>query len=519
MNNQGYRIPNMGSIQPVATSSNDNMAKILAKLNESVEAGEPAPVVTQLTCPDCGATFTYDNNTNDGTAPHCPMCDTPVGDQAYADGDVTQDPELEVNESVDQEVAQLETTLQEYVSMVDAGNFTEAKALLESVEATVIAENAGEDTEICLEKIVVKVDADGKKTKKKVRTKKVKRTAAQKSALKKARKQANKPGAKKARKKAMKARARMGLNERTIKVALAESIVQHLATAGINNIAKEDLVKVMTESFHAVNEEVAVSDNDKAVTEIENVLANYGIEVLSSNNYTESGVLVVEFVLRDTESDVYLGEICDEVSTVLNADVDYDEPEDLDEEDAQVSVIFYVMPTSETLEEKANCKKKKKVNEGGGKEIKCPKCGSDDTFPTKGGAKKSTDFSKYECEECGILFDPETGKVLKESTNESVDTTKMDMLNESFNAYAGGSDNVRCRINPSFIRAGQVIFDADQNTVFEALTESVDAGKDFASLSIDVLNSQESELAGLRGAKVELSTKGNYYLLRQNPME
>ena len=86
-----------------------------------------------------------------------------------------------------------------------------------------------------------------------------------------------------------------------------------------------------------------------------------------------------------------------------------------------------------------------------------------------------------------------------------------------FESFAGSRSNVRCKLNPAFIKAGQVIFDSDSKTVFQAMTESVacDGGFD---LGIDVCNSANSKLSKLpAGAKVTLSSKGNYYLLKENP--
>ena len=86
-----------------------------------------------------------------------------------------------------------------------------------------------------------------------------------------------------------------------------------------------------------------------------------------------------------------------------------------------------------------------------------------------------------------------------------------------FESFAGGVKNVRCKLNPAFIKPGQVIFDSDSKTVFQALTESV-ATKGGYGLGIEVFNSANNNLAGLNsGARVTLSTKGQYFLLRENP--
>ena len=101
--------------------------------------------------------------------------------------------------------------------------------------------------------------------------------------------------------------------------------------------------------------------------------------------------------------------------------------------------------------------------------------------------------------------------------NESMAVVGGMTLNESFSTYAGGSENVRCRLNPAFIKPGQIIYDADQHTVFKALTEAVHQ-EDAIGLSIDVLNSDDQDLAGISGAEVSITPGGNYYLLKSNPV-
>ena len=87
-------------------------------------------------------------------------------------------------------------------------------------------------------------------------------------------------------------------------------------------------------------------------------------------------------------------------------------------------------------------------------------------------------------------------------------------MNES---VAGGVNNIRCKIHPSFIKAGQVIYDADENTVFTALTESVDYRGNYA-LEVDIENSTNPKLSRLAsGSEISLSSNGRYYLLKNNP--
>ena len=528
-----FKIPNMNEgldLMGEQPTQDDRMLKILQNINKPInEAVDNSPKT--VTCPICGATWTPDVNMEDGTAQVCPMCDhvlNPVS--AKPEGAAEEEPT--VTESVDtSEEAKLEESLASYMDCINSGDSEGAKAILESAEATAICESTEDGVEVMLEKFVIKVDSTGKKTKVKVRTKKMKRTPAQKAALRKARKTANKGAAKKKRKKAMKARARMGLTE-SLRKSRTINAVQKLAESAGVSLDTKALERAINEAYDLSEAEV-ISNDENVLSTLETILNDKGIEVVNSDTEVIDGVIVAHMTVRDTDADVYLGDIADEVAESLQGfDVDYDEPED-DPEDDVVDIDFYFVPV--LTNESANCSIRSEMTEAGpggynskkgpGGRPKCPKCKSDMVSWRGPG-------SKAECEDCGYEWtpratnesancgtkkmkkneseDPEDKMIEKKKCNESVDI---------FESFAGGSDNVRCKIHPAFIKAGQVIYDADEHTVFSALTESVACDGGF-SLAVEVQNSANAELAGLAsGAEVSLSSSGKYFLLKDNPLK
>ena len=476
-----FKIPNMNEgldLMGEQPTQDDRMLKILQNINKPInEAVDTNPKT--VTCPICGATWTPDVNMEDGTAQVCPMCDH-VLNPASAKPEGAAEEEPTVTESVDtSEEAKLEESLASYMDCINSGDSEGAKAILESAEATAICESTDHGVEVMLEKFVIKVDSTGQKTKVKVRTKKMKRTPAQKAALRKARKAANKGAAKKKRKKAMKARARMGLTE-SLRKSRTINAVQKLAESAGVSLDTKALERAINEAYDLSEAEV-ISNDENVLSTLETVLNDKGIEVVSSDTEVIDGVIVAHMTVRDTDADVYLGDIADEVAESLQGfDVDYDEPED-DPEDDVVDIDFYFVPV--LTNESTNCgtKKMKKKNES------------------------------EDCEDCEDPEDDPEGKMTeKKKCNESVDI---------FESFAGGSDNVRCKIHPAFIKAGQVIYDADEHTVFSALTESVACDGGF-SLAVEVQNSANAELAGLAsGAEVSLSSSGKYFLLKDNPLK
>lgn len=470
--NEGFSIPNLaGSVR--ASSSEIG---ILNKLNESHNQPATQPVEESAgtaICPICGATWTPGATTEDGANQMCPMCGSSLTDPTQPGvADPAVEPEQETQ---DIEQAKLESTLQEYVGLIDEGKLAEAKSLLESEEASVICESAEDGTsEVMLEKFVIKVDSSGHKTKKKVRTKKVRRTAAQKAALKKARKTANKGAAKRKRKKAMKARARMGLNESIRKTQISNAVQGLLESEGLSISAKL-LDRTISEAYHMNEAEVQLPE-DKAIGALENIFNNHGFTVVESSAEVIDGVLVVHISVQDNDSEIYLGDVADEVEETLQGySVDYDEP-DMDDEDGIADIDFYFVPQIEV---------------------------SESTDPEKcDPASDPAVEPEQECED--------------KTKNESAPTANP---NEAlFESIAGGTENVRCKMNPAFIKANQLILDAGDQTVFKALTESV-ATADGYKLAIEVCNSNNSQLADLAsGAEVTISSDGDYFLLRNNPL-
>lgn len=477
--NEGFKVPNFSQMDSRQGSEIGILNKMNA-LHESKEVPTPAEdgamnesAGQTATCTKCGATWTPEVTTEDGAGQICPVCGSALTDPSQAG---TQDSVVEDEQTTD-EIAQakLESTLQEYIDLVDAGSIDEAKQLVESEEAAVICESCEDgSTDIMLEKFVIKVGADGKKVKKKVRTKKMKRTAAQKAALKKARRTANNGAAKKKRKKAMKARARMGLNESIRKTQISNAVVQMLESQGMT-IEYKLVEKAINEAYH-MNEAEVQLPADKALSALETILNNYGLAVTESSTEVIDGVLVAHVSVQDVDAEVYLGDIADEVEeSVEGYSVDYDEPEDPDE-DGIVDIDFYFVPAI-TVNENA------------------------DPQPE----------SEPEVGALGECDDPDKSKKL----DEGIQTNDYSALFESF---AGGTDNVRCKMNPAFIKPNQLIFDADEQTVFKALTESV-ATEDGFKLAIEVCNSKNAQLADLApGAEVTLGATGDYFLLRNNPL-
>lgn len=471
--NEGFAIPNLS--KPMMASSSE--IGILNKLNESRNQPTTQPVEESAgtaICPVCGATWTPSTTTEDGANQACPMCGSSLTDP---DQPGVADPAVEPEqETQDIEQAKLESTLQEYVALIDEGKLAEAKSLLESEEASVICESAEDGSEVMLEKFVIKVDSSGHKTKKKVRTKKMKRTSAQKAALKKARKMANKGAAKKKRKKAMKARARMGLNESIRKTQISNAVQDLLESVGAKVDAKA-LERAIHEAYHMNEAEVALPE-EKATSALETIFNNHGFTVVESSAEIIDGVLVVHISVQDNDSEIYLGDVADEVeSTLQGYSVDYDEP-DMDDEDGIADIDFYFVPEISVSNESASCDPEDKSKGEDGEEE-----------PTQECSKKQ---------------------------NESIETPNPNVA--LFESIAGGTENVRCKMNPAFIKANQLILDAGDQTVFKALTESVATDGGY-KLAIEVCNSNNSQLADLAsGAEVTLSSDGDYFLLRNNPL-
>lgn len=444
-----FKIPNMGSnanVMSESVSARDTMSAIV----ESINKVESTPVVNesvaQKKCAMCGATFSFDNETKDGSEPlACPVC-------GFAEDKPAQYSSVETEQEIKES---LEATLDEYLELIESQDFVGAKALLEAEDAVADANADG----VMLEKTKIVVHADGTKEKVKVKTgRKQKMSAAQKAALKKARKAANKGSAKKKRMKAMKVRRKKLGESYEIKQdlsAMLESRGIFLDDDQLSRIVRQE---IMNESTNDV-----ISEEDKVLSAVENILSNKGLEVIESEVGTDEDVIAVDVVVRDTEAEIYLGEISDEIAKELNAEVDYDEPEADEDDESLVELTFYVVPVNK-LKESVEDKEDKK---------------------------------------------PEEDKEEDSAKNESY---------QMFESYAGGVANVRCRINPAFIKKGQVIFDADSKVVFEAMTESIRNGADHR-LTINVLNSLDEKFEGLSGAEVDIEPEGNYFLLKSNPID
>lgn len=413
----------------------DIMNRIIDNLNESVESNK---LDENKTCLNCNSSFVLENK-NESL---CPVCGESIGEK--------------VKDSSDEK---LNNVLEKYIANINDGNIDEANNLLEKSEAKLIV---CEDNDLMLEKIVKVVDSSGNVTKKKVRTKKMKRTAKQKAALRKARKMAQKPSSIKKRKKAMKMRRRKGLGESikdTRTKQITEALNSFLQDEGIITVRKKDILNVITESY-TLNENSKKPDSKKISKELEKVLSSKGLNVLETGIEEDDGVLILSVVVRDCDDEVNLEEVVEELSTKINMDVDYDDPEEDEEDETLYLIDFYVINEEEEIDESIQYK-----------------------------------------------------SIENSNSNSSVN------LSNVSEAYVGGSENIKCKINPSFIKEGQVIFDANKNTVFEALTDSTVNNKGSIELKAKIVNSANSELAVMKeGASVEIPSKANCYLLKTSPL-
>lgn len=487
MNNNNYKIPNLNEgldlMSPSENAQDDCMLRILQNMNKPKainESVEPEAKKT-ATCPECGATWTPEVTMEDGSKQVCPMCDHVCNPESAEDeggAHVEDEPTVKVNESEDhgdedKDEQDLEESFKQYMECIDKGDAAGAKAILESIEATAICESVEDGAvDIMLEKFVIKVNSEGKKTKVKVRTKKVRRTPAQKAALRKARKTANKGAAKKKRKKAMKARARMGLTE-SLRKSRTINAVQKLAESAGVTLDSKALEKAINEAYNLSEAEVMLKD-ENVLSTLETILRNKGIEILDSETEIVDGVIIAHLEVTDTDAEIYLGDVADEVAETLQGyDVDYDEPED-DEEDKVVFIDFYFVPVLTT------------------ESCTAPTVEEEPTTPAT---------------ETPAEVVPEGTAKVTESVEDMVES------------FAGGMDNIRCKINPAFIKQGQVIYDADDHTVFTALTESVACDGGF-SLAVEIQNSANQDLADLAsGAEINLGATGKYFLLKNNPVK
>lgn len=465
--NREFSIKNMNEgldIMPDMPDQNYRMERTLQIMNRMNESANDT--TNAVTCPICGATWVPEVIMEDGTTQICPACDNIVNPEAFK----YTDPAVEV-ESVSDAKDDLEDAFDDYIDCVNCNDAEGAKAVLESADAKAIYNSVGRDLEVMLEKFVIKVDANGKKQKVKVRTGKAKKLSAkQKAALKKARKKANTGAAKKARKKAMKNRARMGLN------------------------------KKVNEAMEALNNLPSADDLQSAV---ETILNNQGIEVISAANETSDGITAVSVSVEDPVAEVNLDDIAAELEgTIPGFDIDYDDPE-VDDSDNSVDINFYFV-SSEQTNESTNCKKRR-MNEYDDE---------DDDYDNM----PDEDDDVLECDDYDDMSEMKNCKRgRRRACNESFGRSRRSSFRRMNESVAGGASNIRCKIHPSFIKAGQVIYDADENTVFTALTESMDYRGNYA-LEVDIENSTNPKLSRLAsGSEISLSSNGRYYLLKNNP--
>ena len=80
-------------------------------------------------------------------------------------------------------------------------------------------------------------------------------------------------------------------------------------------------------------------------------------------------------------------------------------------------------------------------------------------------------------------------------------------------------EGIRCKVNPGFIREGQLIYDADEKVIFRARTSSEACDESF-KLTIDVVDSKLNEsFNDLLGVEVMVEPDGNYYLMKEESID
>lgn len=557
--NNGYKVPVLTEgldLQAEArkTQSNQNrMLNILNRLNESEDiAPETTPEEATKVCPQCGVEYVGDKcpqcgkvieecedpkdmtesfkrgkrrrlheNEETGVTPEeikdpevAEEKPTNESDDAGVTPDEVKDPEVAEETKVNESTRyRLTRVLTEYYRLCENEEFDKAKELKEE------------------EDVDIKIDADGnyeiKEADEEDETQKVVLTEEDLEGIekveesisfgKKSKKMNESTGARK--KKSTKARARRQLSESYRKTRIMNAVQKLAMQEGISFSSKK-LQRAINEAYR-INEAEIELPEEKAETALEKAFNDAGVTVKDCDTEVNDGVLTAHLTLEDTDAEVFLGDVADEVEDVLDGfDVDYDEPEINEDEEGEVYVDFHFVPviTSEATEEVED---EPSITEGEDE---------DDLEECDDEPKKVTESRKirgkrlHESEDEEVC--PKCGKnpCICENDEEDEDTIKVNEDDDEdekdvFESFAGGMKNVRCKINPAFIKPGQVIFDSDSRTVFKAMTESAATKKGFG-LSIDVFNSANSRLARLtEGAEVTLSTTGKYYLLRENPVK
>lgn len=454
-------------------NSDDLVGAIAHNLNESVET--PASLKGEHKCAVCGATYTVD--TDEYGAAVCPVCGTVPGN---------------ANADIDQQdvVDGMEELAQEYADAISNEDFDEANRIAEKCDkddTKIVTESLDDgSTGIVLEKMIKTIDASGKITKVKVKTKKKRLTSGQKQALRKARKMAHKGGANRKRKKAMKMRRRKGLSESII----ARNIGILAESLGRTPNAPE--ISSMTSKLNLVMEALDPSTEQSKIADvITGSFQDRNIGVVDITPGTQGTALTFDIVLEDNpDEEVYLGEVADEVEHALgNYVIAYEDP--TTNEDGDVEVRFVAVDSTNE-----SCKNESDDECDSDNCDDADKC---DTMPTHESYHRRSRRSRR--------------------TNESVQVNVGDEDDDAIDSIAGGQSNILCEIDPQFLKVGQTAYDSDDKTAFTVLTapEEVDEGFRF---SAEIIKSANQELAILpRGTKITVTPDTEYFLLRKAPLQ
>lgn len=559
--NEGFRVPNFSkdlSIPDEYTHQNDNpILRILNNLNESEDMDSELDKVhsseenEEVTCPKCGATY----NKSLGECPNCHEALDDAGtdpedlkkpeidsekkvSEAEDDAGTTPDDikkaevdsEKKVSESytvrggrklreseeqdpmkkddkskIEEEPSVTESqhyamsrTLLEYYILCEADDFDKAKEVLETNDAKVDVKPDGVYE-------IKEADEDGKEAS-------IEMTKDDLDKMKKVEESFNRTSNghrmyESYHRTSAKASARRAICESIRKNQIANKIQELALTEGVT-FSNRALRRAINEGYRVdeADEEMPTSEENKIKKCIKEALEDDGVKVKDIDLEKNEGVTTAHTTIQDDpKAQVYLGDTSDKVSEALDNkyDVDYDEPQQNESDEQEVHVDFHFVPVITTESDESD---EPTADDKIKSESECDdpsKLHEDEEDPEVDQTKKLDSISEDDDD------DP------KESELDKKDPEK---VNESLlESYAGGSSNIRAKIFPAYIKSGQVIYDADSRTVFEALSESVQCKRGY-SVAVDIANSGDSRLAGLEsGSKVTLTPRGNYYLLKENP--
>lgn len=473
----------------------DGVNSIINNLNESVvKAQENDDQLKECTCAVCGATF---EPSSEVTADNviCPQCGAVV----------PQDSVLTNTDVVDPKVVNgLEDIADDYAEAINNENYKLANKIAKESDAKVVTESMRDGSNAIVLEKMVKAIRDGKVVRVKVRTKKKRISAAQKSALRKARKKSHTASADRSRKKSMRIHRKKLGESINVPSILSRNI--SIMTESLGRTPSPKAISKLTEKINHIKEALETDEGAYIADTISNEFKNNGFEVVDYDIQHQGLGFIITFVIMDDEDqDLSLGQLADDIEMTLgNYDVAYSDPtEDEDYEDC-VDAQFTVVPSDTTAYE--SCKRK---NESDDENADNESDDNDelDKFDDNTESDNATDDSD------------DTENKPKCKKNESVQFSIGDPDDEdAIASIAGGQDNIICQIDPQFLKIGQVIYDADEKAAIMVLSapEKTDDGYKF---SAEVIKAQDQDLVVLpRGSMITITPESSYYLLRRAPL-